>query len=333
MLKKVYIIVFIILFIFLVSFSGCKVNISNAEQLINENSSEKEPGVSGQSLLKSGSERKNYTDNKEVDSINGNDSNNIKNETGRLVSEIGLVSEVIEDNSLQLKEAVNLKTPTLKLSIYKGPEYAQDGTICFYRIKATVTGKPKPQIIFSWDDSNGAWGKNIAQVNLKEGESYTLICEAANPAGKATSSITLNWVSNQENQEDSIDFSDSKNFSIDVDLTKQLVAIYYKGDILKQMICSGGTAKDPTPIGTFTTNQKIYYSWVSKFNEGAYYWVRFNGPYLFHSVPFDKNGNMIAEENDKLGTPASHGCIRLKLEEARWLYENLPLGVKVVIHK
>jgi lipoprotein-anchoring transpeptidase ErfK/SrfK len=301
MLKKVYIIVFIILFIFLVSFSGCKANTSNAEKLVNESSREEVAGA--------------------------------KNETGGPGSEIDLGSEVMADSSLQLKEAVNLKTPTLKLSIYKGPEYAQDGTICFYRIKATVTGKPKPQIIFNRDNSNSAWGKNIAQVNLKEGESYTLTCEATNSAGKASGSITLNWVSSQGDQGNSIDFSDSKNFSIDVDLTKQLVTIYYKSDILKQTVCSGGTAKDPTPVGTFTTNQKIYYSWVSKFNEGAFYWVRFYGPYLFHSVPFDKNGNMIAEENNKLGTPASHGCVRLKLEEARWLYDNLPLGVKVVIHK
>jgi lipoprotein-anchoring transpeptidase ErfK/SrfK len=53
---------------------------------------------------------------------------------------------------------------------------------------------------------------------------------------------------------------------------------------------------------------------------------------LIHSVPFDENGEMIVEEFEKLGNPASHGCIRLRLEEAKWLYETLPLGVKVVIY-
>jgi len=42
---------------------------------------------------------------------------------------------------------------------------------------------------------------------------------------------------------------------------------------------------------------------------------------------------MIIEEYEKLGSPASHGCIRLKLEEAKWLYEKLPSGVKVIIYK
>ena len=46
----------------------------------------------------------------------------------------------------------------------------------------------------------------------------------------------------------------------------------------------------------------------------------------------DENGEMIVEEFEKLGNPASHGCVRLRLEEAKWLYETLPLGVKVVIY-
>jgi lipoprotein-anchoring transpeptidase ErfK/SrfK len=65
---------------------------------------------------------------------------------------------------------------------------------------------------------------------------------------------------------------------------------------------------------------------------GGYYWIRFYKDYLFHSVPFDKNNNMIQEEYNKLGTPASHGCIRLEVENARWLYEKLPHGVKVIIY-
>ncbi|MBM3713605.1 MAG: L,D-transpeptidase, partial [Actinobacteria bacterium] len=72
--------------------------------------------------------------------------------------------------------------------------------------------------------------------------------------------------------------------------------------------------------------------WVPRFNQGAYYWTRFYGPYLIHSVPFDKNGNIISEEYAKLGSPASHGCVRLEVEDAKWLYEVLPLGINVSIH-
>ena len=131
-----------------------------------------------------------------------------------------------------------------------------------------------------------------------------------------------------------IDFSNSEDFMIEVDLSRQVVLVYYKNALIKEkMVCSGGKESSPTPIGEFFTTEKVYYQWVAKFNVGAYYWTRFYRDYLFHSVPFDKNGEMIEEEYKKLGSPASHGCIRLGLDEAKWLYEKLPIGVKVSIHE
>ena len=128
-----------------------------------------------------------------------------------------------------------------------------------------------------------------------------------------------------------IDFTSSGDFRIEVNLSLQRVFVYYEDNLIRKMICSGGTEENPTPLGEYATNEKIEYSFIPRFDMGAYYWVRFYGAYLFHSVPFDKDGNMIIEEKEKLGNPASHGCIRLKLDEAKWLYDNLPLGVKVLI--
>ncbi len=248
------------------------------------------------------------------------------------------------ENSKQDNEEV-LEKPSVKLSIIIGPEYAQDGAICYYRVKAEVTGNPAPQIIFSNDNSNGTWGSNIAQINLLQDETYNLVCDVKNSEGSSTSSITLNWVagdstnvSNETNsgepnqQETSTGYSNPDNFRIDVNLSAQLVSVYYNDNLIKDLKCSGGTTENPTITGTFTTNQKIYYAWVPKFNMGAYYWVRFYGAYLFHSMPFDKNGDMIAEEAGKIGIPASHGCVRMTLEDAKWFYETLPLGIKVTIH-
>jgi lipoprotein-anchoring transpeptidase ErfK/SrfK len=247
------------------------------------------------------------------------------------------------ENIQQASEEVPEK-PSVKLSIIKGPEYAQDGAICYYRVKAEVTGNPAPQIIFSKDDSNGTWGSNITQINLTQNDAYDLVCDVKNSEGSSTASITLNWVAGDNtgtsnetttggtNQlETSIDYSNPGNFRIDVNLTAQLVSVYYNDNLIKSLKCSGGTAENPTITGTFETTQKIYYAWIPKFNMGAYYWVRFYGAYLFHSVPFDKNGNIIAEEASKIGTPASHGCIRMTLEDEKWFYETLPLGIKVTI--
>lgn len=134
-------------------------------------------------------------------------------------------------------------------------------------------------------------------------------------------------------EEQDIDFTSSDDFRIEVALTKQKVFVYYKDNLIKEMICSGGADQFQTPLGEFKTSQKIEYSWIDRFNMGAYYWTRFYKKYLFHSVPYDENKEMIMEEYEKLGSPASHGCIRLKLEEAKWLYEKLPLGVTVLIHE
>jgi len=133
-------------------------------------------------------------------------------------------------------------------------------------------------------------------------------------------------------EESSVDFSRSDDFRIEVDLLKQKTFVFYRDELLKEMICSGGIEEKPTPLGEFATSQKGDYFWSQKYNVGAYYWIRFYNEYLFHSVPFDKNNQMIEEEYNKLGSPASHGCIRLALEDARWLYETLPLGIKVSIH-
>jgi len=275
-------------------------------------------------------------------SDNGSDGSGNNQETGNENSSSQSKESIVSteststENSQQAKEEV-LEKPSVKLSIIKGPEYAQDGAICYYRVRAEVTGNPAPQIIFSKDDSKGTWGSDIAQINLTQNEAYNLVCDVKNSVGSSTSSITLNWIagdntSTSNETTSSIDYSNPGNFRIDVNLTAQLVSVYYNDNLIKSLICSGGTAENPTITGTFTTNQKIYYAWVPKFNEGAYYWTRFYGAYLFHSVPFDKDGNMIAEEANKIGTPASHGCVRMALEDAKWFYETLPLGIKVTIH-
>ena len=51
---------------------------------------------------------------------------------------------------------------------------------------------------------------------------------------------------------------------------------------------------------------------------------------LFHSVPFDETQTVILD--DTLGTPASHGCIRLKVEDAKWLYDNIANDTKIIIN-
>jgi hypothetical protein len=55
---------------------------------------------------------------------------------------------------------------------------------------------------------------------------------------------------------------------------------------------------------------------------------------LFHSVPcnsYQDNRSMSASAYNKLGQAASHGCIRLNVASAKWIYDNCPIGTKVIV--
>ena len=90
-------------------------------------------------------------------------------------------------------EDISKNLPTLKIIVYEGPVIVQDSDMCYYRVEAIVTGNPAPIIKFSKDDSNGTWGKNKAQVNLKNGESCDLMVTAVNSVGAVTKHINLTW--------------------------------------------------------------------------------------------------------------------------------------------
>ena len=82
------------------------------------------------------------------------------------------------------------EAPTISLTIYEGPTL--DGSICYYRVQATVTGSPT--VSFSKDDSGGAWGSKKVQININNpSDTYTLTATATNSEGSASDSIVLNW--------------------------------------------------------------------------------------------------------------------------------------------
>ena len=91
--------------------------------------------------------------------------------------------------------------------------------------------------------------------------------------------------------------------------------------------CSDGAPSTPTVEGTFTVGIRGYY-----FDSGAsrcYWYTQFRGNYLFHSVLYNKNGTL---RDGRLGMPLSHGCVRLDINNAKWIYDNIPSGTTVVVY-
>ncbi|MFT8315194.1 MAG: L,D-transpeptidase [Clostridium sp.] len=120
-------------------------------------------------------------------------------------------------------------------------------------------------------------------------------------------------------------------YKVVVHIGSQTVDVYNNNDLIKTMVCSTGIDSAPTPTGTFVTGNKGTSFFSDKYGEGGYYWTSFWGNYLFHSVPFDKDKNIIQGEVAKLGEKASHGCVRLSVENAKWIYNNIPRNTKVYV--
>lgn len=122
---------------------------------------------------------------------------------------------------------------------------------------------------------------------------------------------------------------------LDVDVTGQRVRIMKGETVTREMVASTGTEAQPTPLGTFKIQNRGEWFFSKKYQQGGQWWVSFKdwGVYLFHSVPMDEHQRIIDEEAAKLGQPASHGCVRLSVADAKWIYDNIKAGTRVVIHE
>jgi lipoprotein-anchoring transpeptidase ErfK/SrfK len=123
------------------------------------------------------------------------------------------------------------------------------------------------------------------------------------------------------------------SFFIDVSIADQKVRIFKNDQLTKEWTVSTGIS-NATPLGRFKIQNRGEWFFSEKYQQGAMWWVSFKdwGVYLFHSVPMDKSRAIITDEANKLGTPASHGCVRLEIENAKWIYDNIPQGTEVYIH-
>ncbi len=132
-------------------------------------------------------------------------------------------------------------------------------------------------------------------------------------------------------------------YQLEVDVTNQLIKIYGPdasgeyNNFIRAMWCSTGTPSYPSKPGEYTlTGRRARWAEFPNWGGGkAQYWVKITPEIAFHSVIYSRNDNKAVNMKsvNRLGKTASHGCIRLTLQDAKWIYFNAGAGTKVNIRE
>lgn len=113
---------------------------------------------------------------------------------------------------------------------------------------------------------------------------------------------------------------------IDVDLSEQRAYAYEGYQLVNSFIVSTGTWQYPTVTGQYRVYVKYRYADMS--GPGYYlpdvpYVMYFYKGYGLHGTYWHNN----------FGTPMSHGCVNLTIDEAGWLFDFASVGTVVNVHE
>ena len=134
-------------------------------------------------------------------------------------------------------------------------------------------------------------------------------------------------------------------YFFEVDVNNQAVKVWRYNretkdytDLDRAFICATGTKTYPSPLGTFTlSGRKSPHCKFPTWGGGeARWWTKITEEIAFHSVLYGDSGDdstlKVASFNG-LGKRGSHGCIRLTVADAKWIYQHAEKGMKVWIHE
>ena len=133
-------------------------------------------------------------------------------------------------------------------------------------------------------------------------------------------------------------------YYITVDITNQIVTVYENGNrtksgIVAQMICSTGKSGHSTPTGTFAlpkksrSSERTEWYYFPAYSCYAKWATRIVGGILFHSVIYSyRGGSPTSTSVNALGSRASHGCVRLRVEDAKFIAKHCFAGTLTKVY-
>ena len=137
-------------------------------------------------------------------------------------------------------------------------------------------------------------------------------------------------------------------YKLIVDVYWQVVMAFSKDEAgqytvpVRYMLCSTGSPKlGNTRIGTFKLKEcRLRFGTFAGGDYSAQYWTLIVSRTYFHSVVYHggKGGkkdlnSLYVDKYLKLGSKDSHGCIRLPVPDARWIWYNCCYGTEVEIRE
>lgn len=119
---------------------------------------------------------------------------------------------------------------------------------------------------------------------------------------------------------------------IEIVLSTQRLDYYINNIKWRSFIVSTGKPSMPTPTGEFTVVNKSVKAWSKSYGLWMPFWLGLDrGRIGIHELPVWPSG--YREGEDHLGKAVSHGCIRLGVGPAEYLFNRIDVGAKVFIKK
>ena len=154
---------------------------------------------------------------------------------------------------------------------------------------------------------------------------YNFLIKTVGVLGRGINNSNINLIANSK------DVGDKRIKSIKVDTSKNHRVYYFLNDIqIGSFPISAGASSSPTPKGNFSIINKHPMAW-SPYGLWMPYWLGLGtGRFGFHELPIWPSG--YREGENHLGLAVSHGCIRLGIGPAKFLYYWSEIGTPVYIY-
>ena len=187
---------------------------------------------------------------------------------------------------------------------------------------------------------NGYSPFNKEKINIRESDidkdglsDYWEIVFKTNPFSKDSDGDGFSDFTEIDNLYNPLNSSSQSklNYEIEINLEKQELYFLVENNRWKIFSVSTGKASTPTRPGVYRVVNKFEKAWSSAYGLWMPYWLGLDrGRIGIHELPVWPNG--YREGEDRLGIPVSHGCIRLGLDGAKYVYERTETETKVNIY-